>query len=141
MGREKREGHYSDRLTAAFSSAKGDDRSLQLCFSVSAQSTGCFLLSFCSLLLLSTSYRFIHKGNVTGNASSKISCTKICCLFVSMLAACDISLIALVSHCCFFLAVILTEFTCCSVSRTTAVLHLPQWHYLEQEEMEPLLLS
>lgn len=58
-----------------------------------------------------------------------------------MLAACDISLVALVAHCCFFLAVMLTEFTCRSVSRTTAVLHLPQWHYLEQEEMEMLQLS
>lgn len=58
-----------------------------------------------------------------------------------VLAACDISLVALVARCWFFFAVMLTEFTCCSVSKTTAVLHLPQWPYLEQEEMEMLQLS
>lgn len=144
MSGEKGKGIFNDRLTILFSNGKDGGRSLQVCFSVLAQSTGCSLHLSCSLLLLRTSYHFIHRGNVTGNASSKISCTKIYCFFVSVLAACDISLVALVALCCFFfffLAVMLTEFTCCSVSRTTAVLHLPQWHYSEQEEIEMLQLS
>jgi len=128
---EKKEGNFNGRLTTLFCNGKGGGRSLQVRFSILAQLTGCSLHPSCSILLLSTSHCFIHRGNMIVNASSKISCTKICCLFLSMLAACDISLIALVACCCFFLAVMLTEFTCCSVSRTTAVLHLLQCHYSE----------
>lgn len=102
MSGEKGKGIFNDRLTILFSNGKDGGRSLQVCFSVLAQSTGCSLHLSCSLLLLRTSYHFIHRGNVTGNASSKISCTKIYCFFVSVLAACDISLVALVALCCFF---------------------------------------
>lgn len=68
----------------------------------------------------------------TRNLMYKISCMESYCLFASLLAAYDTCL----THCpcsslLFFKAVMLTEFTfCCSISRTTLVLHLPQWHYL-----------